>query len=66
MYTGNVSISKTTGQIPVTLVQKEMPTYLGMTLYHILMLFGIVIGLVLVSVAYVLCTRTWKGVDSSD
>ena len=66
MYTGNVSISKTTGQIPVTLIQKEMPTYLGMTLYHILMLFGIVIGLVLVSVAYVLCTRTWKGVDSSD
>jgi tetrahydromethanopterin S-methyltransferase subunit G len=30
------------------------------------MLFGIVIGLILVSVAYVLCTRTWKGVDSSD
>lgn len=66
MYTGTVNISKTTGQIPVTLVKKEMPTYLGMTLYHILMLFGVVIGVVLVSVAYVLCTRTWKGVDSSE
>lgn len=66
MYTGTVNISKTTGQIPVTLVQKEMPTYLGMTLYHILMLFGVVIGVVLVIVAYVLCTRTWKGVDSSE
>ena len=66
MYTGTVNISKTAGQIPVTLIQKEMPTYLGMTLYHILMLFGVVIGVILVIVAYVLCTRTWKGVDSSE
>jgi len=64
-YTDNVSISKST-TTSFILVQKEMPTYLGMTLYHILMLFGIVIGLILVTVAYVLCTRTWKGVDSSE
>ncbi|MBQ4368758.1 MAG: carboxypeptidase regulatory-like domain-containing protein [Candidatus Methanomethylophilus sp.] len=64
-YDADVSISKST-TTSFTLIQKEMPTYLGMTLYHILMLFGIVIGLILVSVAYVLCTRTWKGVDSSD
>ena len=65
-YNGNVNISKNTGQLSVVMTQKEMPTYLGMTLYHILMIFGIAISLVLVIIAYVLCTRTWKGVDSTE
>lgn len=60
------TISKTSTQSTVQLTSKEMTTYLGLTLYHLLMVFGVVLGLVLVVISYVLCTRSWKKTDSND
>lgn len=46
--------------------QKEPATYLGLTLYHLLMIIGVTVGLCLVVISYVLCKRTWRNVDKSD
>ncbi len=48
------------------MTQKEPITYLGMTLYHLLMILGVTIGLCLVVISYVLCRRTWRNVDKKD
>lgn len=48
------------------MTQKEPITYLGMTLYHLLMVLGVTVGLCLVVISYVLCKRTWRNVDKKD
>ncbi len=47
----------------ITLTEKQAPTFLGMTTYHILMLFGVILGLALVVISYILVARNWKGMQ---
>jgi len=46
----------------VTMVEKEIPTFYGMTTYHALMLVGIIAGLVLFSVSYIMVRHNSKGI----
>lgn len=65
-YAGSVEISKSSLKLSFELDQKVPTTYLGMTLYHLMLIFGVSVGLCLVIISYVLCTRTWKNVDRAD
>ncbi len=65
-YEGSVEISKSSLKMSFELNQKEPTTYFGMTLYHLMLIFGVSVGLCLVIISYVLCTRTWKNVDRAD
>lgn len=65
-YIGNktsVTISKTNYTPVLTMEAKEIPTYAGITTYHILMIAGVTVGIILAIVAYMLCRRNWAGVD---
>ncbi|MCQ2078514.1 MAG: hypothetical protein MJZ38_00425 [archaeon] len=62
-YMETINVTKTNTQFSANIEEKGVPTVLGLTVYHILMFFGVIIGLILVAVAYVLCSRTWKGVE---
>ncbi len=65
-YAGSVEISKSSLKLSFELDQKEPTMYLGLTLYHLMLIFGVSVGLCLVIISYVLCTRTWKNVDRAD
>lgn len=58
----DVEISTTENRISKDLVEKEPATYFGLSLYHMFMVFGVSLGMMLVVVAYILVSRTWKGV----
>ena len=45
----------------VTMVEKEIPTFYGMTTYHALMFLGVAVGLILVMISHILVKRNWKG-----
>ncbi len=47
----------------ITLTEKQAPTFLGLTTYHVLMLFGVILGLALVVISYILVARNWKGMQ---
>ncbi len=47
----------------ISLTEKTAPTFLGMTTYHLLMMFGVILGLALVVISYVLVARNWKGIE---
>lgn len=66
LYEGTVVITKSVSKLSVGMDQKEPTMYLGMTLYHLMMVIGVTVGLCLVVISYVLCTRTWKNVDKND
>jgi len=65
-YDESIVVSKETTQFNVEMNEKKVETYYGLTTYHILMIVGVVIGLMLVAVSYALCFRSWKHVDSDD
>lgn len=62
-FVEKIDITKTATQFSTNIEEKGVPTVLGLTAYHILMVFGVIIGLILVVVAYVLSSRTWKGLE---
>ncbi|MBO4503161.1 MAG: carboxypeptidase regulatory-like domain-containing protein, partial [Candidatus Methanomethylophilus sp.] len=46
----------------VSMVEKVIPTFYGMTTYHALMMLGVGVGLALVLISYTLVRRNWKGI----
>ena len=60
-YTSTITI--TDGNIPpITLTEKEVPTFYGMTTYHALMLVGVAAGLILFMISYIMVRRNSKGI----
>ncbi len=47
----------------VTMVEKEIPTFYGMTTYHALMMLGVAVGLILVLISYIMVRRNSKGIE---
>ncbi len=46
----------------VTMIEKEIPTFYGMTTYHALMLVGVAAGLILFTISYIMVRRNSKGI----
>jgi hypothetical protein len=46
----------------ITMVEKEIPTFYGMTTYHALMLVGVAAGLILFTISYIMVRRNSKGI----
>ena len=59
--TGSVSVDDTHTETSVTMTEKPVPTFYGMTTYHALLLLGVLVGLILVTISYFLVRRNWKG-----
>ena len=47
----------------VTLTEKVIPTFYGMTTYHALMFVGVAVGLILVLISYIMVRRNSKGIE---
>ena len=47
----------------VTMIEKEIPTFYGMTTYHALMMLGVAVGLILVLISYIMVRRNSKGIE---
>ncbi len=62
-YDESIVINDASVYPEITLTAKETPTFYGMTTYHFLMLIGIVLGLSLVVISYILVVRNWKGME---
>lgn len=65
-YSGKISVKTTNNPFTVTMNEKTMETYYGLPAYHILVILGVSIGLILVAVAHHLCARSWKRLDRDD
>ena len=59
-FYGNLTFNGQTTH-SVTMVEKEIPTFYGMTTYHALMFLGVAVGLILVMISHILVKRNWKG-----
>lgn len=62
-YESNLVVNESQIYPEITLIEKQAPTFLGMTTYHVLMLFGVILGLALVVISYILVARNWKGMQ---
>ncbi|MCQ2085533.1 MAG: carboxypeptidase-like regulatory domain-containing protein [archaeon] len=59
-----ITVNKMSAPHILTMQEKEIPTYMGITTYHILMLSGVALGIILAIIAYMLCRRNWSRVEN--